>query len=741
MVSGSALANFVFALFFGSLFTVVAKHLRIPAIVPLLIAGIVLGPEVLGLINTDALGNGLNIIISLSVGIILFEGGLTLDPDGYKKTSRVIWKLLSIAVVITWLGTALIVRYLFDYSWEISLLAGSLIIVTGPTVISPLLKRISVNRKLSHILHWEGVLNDPIGVFVAVLCFEWISVDGHVMVPFGAFALRLAVGIVVGLIGGKLIEYVLLRDWVEEEQTNVFVLAAALLLFGLSDFIVHEAGILTVVIAGLVLGWERNTSQRLKQLVTFKSELTEMSIGLLFILLAANLELKNFVELGLAGVLLMLFVMFVIRPLGIFASTTNSDLNLREKLFLSWIAPRGVVAGSMASLFAFRLGELNFTEAPFLEAFTFTVIGVTIVLQGLSGGFVARLLGVREEKRGWLIVGSHEFSWQIARYLERKAGANCIIVDTNPDAVVAARKNGLTAIHGNALTEDFVDEEWFPGVANLLALTDNRDLNTVICDHWADYLDKHRLFRWSGIDDEMSDKGIAIWQSMSKPSEISQALLRKEMVLVEKDLADLDDFAEDEWMPLATVAKDEVIVTGAGLEAPPSGNLLLLHERVHHLPWYVQPDHVLSLEPADFRTVLSKALKPVCDGNPAINCAELLEDLLDREDSIPTILRNGVAVPHCRCTDIDEPVCVILRIQGGIDLNSHDGDLSRLFFVLVSAESKPEMHLLLLSEVAKIASDEVLVQEIVAAAGGEEVLVLLRSVLASGVGPAHSIRR
>ena len=287
-MGSDVLLTIALALFFGAGLFVLANHVAVPAIVPLLIGGILLGPEGIGLINTVVLGDMLRIIISICVAIVLFEGGLTLHPEGFRKASGVITKLLTVGVLATWLLTALAVYLIFGHSLELSLLAGSLIIVTGPTVITPLLKRLNVKEELDHILHWEGVMNDPIGVFIAVLCFEWISVDAAAINHLGTFGLRLGVGIVFGSICGKAVLWMLDRDWIPEEQTNIFVLATAIALFSISDIVAHESGILSVVIAGLVLGWQQEQTPRLKNLVQFKSELTEIAIGLLFVLLAAN---------------------------------------------------------------------------------------------------------------------------------------------------------------------------------------------------------------------------------------------------------------------------------------------------------------------------------------------------------------------------------------------------------------------------------------------------------------------
>ena len=198
-------STLVIALTTGATLLVTAQHLRIPAIVPLLLGGILLGPEVSGLIDPANLGNGLDLLVAGCVAIILFEGGLSFQRIGFEQAPKVIWRLLTIGVLITWLGTTVLIHFLFNYSLSFCLLASSLIIVTGPTVIHPLLRRIGVNERLHHILHWEGVLIDPIGVFIAVLCFEWFSAGSLTLSALEGFGLRLLVGMGTGLVGGYLL--------------------------------------------------------------------------------------------------------------------------------------------------------------------------------------------------------------------------------------------------------------------------------------------------------------------------------------------------------------------------------------------------------------------------------------------------------------------------------------------------------------------------------------------------------
>lgn len=721
------LSTIVLSIFGGVLLSVLARHMRIPAIAPLLLGGVLLGPEVFGVIDTKSLGEGLRLIISLSVATILFEGGLTLEFKGVKKVGGVILKMLTLGVLVTWLGTAFFTYYLFDFSISMSLLAGSLIIVTGPTVITPLLNRVKVKENLHHILHWEGVLIDPIGVFIAILCFEWHSVSSTPLEPLTHFGLRVVVGVVVGLIGGLGTYWLLKKDWIPEQQANIFVLAMALFLFGISDLFVHESGILTVVVAGFSLGWKKPT--QLRHIQKFKSELTEMAIAILFVLLSANLLLENFLELGIVGVILIALVMFVIRPLNVVVSTIGSTLSLREKLFLSWIAPRGVVSGSMASLFAIQLSRSGEANAAFLEAFTFSIIGITVLFQGLFSGVVARVLKVKAPpKQGWLIVGAHYFSRKIAKFIQLSIGSKCVLIDSNDDAVREAQKEGFTAVQGNATAIETIPDEVFTATGNILALTDNRALNQLICEKWSEHLSRDHLYRWSSKPDEEDNSramGTIIWQNLSNPSRIAYDLRNKEATLIRTKT----DRAASKILPgtVPLIAQQNGLTALNSFDWNSEGEALLYQQLSSNLPFYVHLDHIIDMETDSIGTLLETALEQACNIHPEIPYDETFKTLQTRQKNFPTLLGNGVSVPHTHCSALKEPVCLIVRNPQGIIMNG-DHEPSRLFFVTLSPAADPELHLILLADIAKIASDEELIERLFKTPEAEKVIDLLREV-------------
>ncbi len=718
------LLTIVLAVFFGVTLSIVARHLRFPAIAPLLIGGIILGPEVLGLIDSQSFGDGLRLIIALSVATILFEGGLTLNPKGFKRAGGVISRLLTVGVLITWLGTAAAIYFVFEFSIPLSILAGSLIIVTGPTVITPMLQRLKIKENLHQILHWEGVLIDPIGVFIAILCFEWLSIEGNLLQHFMLFSYRLAIGLAIGSAGGFITVWMIKRKWIPEDQVNIFVLAVALFLFAISDALVHEAGILTVVIAGLVLGWKKPGA--IKQVKQFKSELTEIAIGILFILLAANLDLNNFVELGWEGVILILIVLFLIRPLGILFSTVGSELTFSERTFLSWVAPRGVVAGSIASLFALQLNAKGNTDAAFLEAFTYSIIGVTIIVQGLLSGPVAGLLKVKAPpKQGWLIVGSHLFARRIADFISKKSNKICILIDTNVDSINEALVEGFHAYRGDALSTSVLSEELFNQIGNVIALTDNRDLNQLVCEKWSEFVESDHLYRWSppGAEPhgEISAKGIPIWTRLPKPTQVAYDLRQKEVSLALRKPKKL----HQTMIPLIAVDEGEFHLHS--FKDDIKGDVLLFKQVAYHLPLVIKKDHiVLNLEADTYGDFLKKVFTNVFRNNQVLTPELVLDKFKENEANPYFVLGNNVAVPHAFFDNIDEELCIIVQIPNGLKLSQEKDELSKLFFILLNPVNNPEIHLMMLADIAKVASDPELVNKLISAKQKREIIKLLK---------------
>ena len=470
--------NVGLALAVGMLAQALARHLRIPGIVLLLASGVVLGPDLLGIVHPDSLGEGLQMLVGFAVAVILFEGGMNLNLRRLRREALAIRRLVTWGALVTAVGGALAARLLLGWNWTLSVLFGTLVIVTGPTVINPLLRRIRVNPNVATVLEAEGVLVDAIGAIVAVVALEVaLSPSGQSLAMGGLHLLtRLGFGALLGTVTGLAVAALLRSEhWVPEGLGNVFTLAMALAVFQLSNSLLEESGIVTVTAAGLVVG---NVKTRvLSDLKEFKEQLTVLLIGMLFVLLAADVRLEEVRALGWAGAATVAVLMLVVRPLNIAVGTWGSGLPLRDKAFLSWLAPRGIVAAAVSSLFANELEHAGIAGGSQLRALVFLVIAVTVLVQGLSGGVVARLLGVRRpSNQGLVMLGASPLGLALGRLL-RLSETRVAFLDSNPQATRLAEEDGFRVFYGNALSEAVLLRADLDGRAAAVAVTPNEELN------------------------------------------------------------------------------------------------------------------------------------------------------------------------------------------------------------------------------------------------------------------------
>lgn len=396
---------------------VIATFLQVPGIVFLLPLGILLGPDGLGLIRPQELGVGLEVFVSVAVAVILFEGGLNLKVEELSQVSRSLRNLVTIGVGVTLLGAAGVAHYLGEFPWRIAFLYGSLVVVTGPTVITPILRRVRLQNTVNALLEGEGVLIDPIGAILSVVVLQVVlSGQTDLVSAVGQLALRLWVGISIGAVAGWLMGAFLRwsRQYMTVELRNSVVLALALAVFVLAQSLVSESGLMAVVIAGLVVRQTAGIEER--SVRQFHSQLVVLAISVLFILLTASLSLEAVFALGWGSLAVVGVLMLVVRPLNVWLCTWSSDLGWREKLFIAWMGPRGIVAASVASLFSLLLTERGITGGDALKAVVFLTIGMTVMIQGLTAARLARWLGL-EQGECTVIIGDHPLSRRLAQLL------------------------------------------------------------------------------------------------------------------------------------------------------------------------------------------------------------------------------------------------------------------------------------------------------------------------------------
>ena len=476
----------IFTVASGIASQVVAAYLQIPAIVFLLLFGILVGKDGLGLVHPNLLGSGLEVIVSLFVAPILFEGGLNLELRELGRVSGSIRNLVTIGTLITLIGGGMAAHWLGEFPWPIAFLYASLVVVTGPTVVGPLLKQVSVDRQVATLLEGEGVLIDPIGAILAVLVLNIVLNKGAA--PIGLFrdlVVRLGMGTTIGAVGGWLLGFSLKRaKFLSEELANLVVLAALWGMFGLAEVVRSESGLMATVVAGIVVGAAEIPELRLIR--RFKGQLTMLGVSVLFILLAADLSLASVVALGWGSILTVLSLMFLVRPLNILICTWNSQLNWRQKMFVSWVAPRGIVSASVSSLFAILLTQKGINGGDSIKALVFLTIIVTVLSQGLTARFVAQFLGITSNAAtGAVIVGSNPLSRLIGKIFKER-GESMVLIDTNEESCKQAEKEGLQAYKSSALDVNVLEEAGLESVGTFLAMTNNGEVNLVLAQRAAE---------------------------------------------------------------------------------------------------------------------------------------------------------------------------------------------------------------------------------------------------------------
>ncbi|WP_438968649.1 cation:proton antiporter [Nonlabens sp.] len=488
-----------------------AWRFKIPAILPLIIIGLLVGPfstlytedasKIIEPIWNGTIGlfpgDSLFYFVSLAISIILFEGGLTLKREEILNTGPVIGKLISVAVLITFIGGGVAAHYIFGLSWKIALLFSALIIVTGPTVITPILRNIPLKKDVSSILKWEGILIDPIGALFAVLVFEFISAGAggeFTIVALEEFGKIVLFGFTFGFSFAHALAFSIKKKLIPHYLLNVFTLAAVLGVFVLSDAFAHESGLLAVVVMGMVLG--NINLPNLKELLYFKESLSVLLISILFILLAANINMEDlYLIYRWETAALFAIIAFIIRPLGVFASSTNSGLKLNEKLFISWVGPRGIVAAGIASLFGSKLVSQGIEGAEYITPLVFMIVLGTVLLNATTARMFAKIVGVFLKKsNGIMIIGASKFSRLIADYLN-KNGRSVVLIDSNTNNVRTAKEQGLEAFTADIYSDAFSDNIEFNNIGYLMALTGNSQINEYAIESFGDRFGENGAFR------------------------------------------------------------------------------------------------------------------------------------------------------------------------------------------------------------------------------------------------------
>ena len=475
-----------------------AWRLRLPSILLLLVAGLVAGPMT-GWLQSDALfGKLLFPMVSLAVSVILYEGGMNLRYRELRKQKifGIFLRIGTIGAFVSWVISALAAHYIIGFRWPVASLLGAILVVTGPTVIGPMLRHLRLRGRVGSLLKWEGIVVDPLGAILALLVFTVVrssQLHNGLMDAINDFGQTLLVGIAFGCAAAAILVLALRRFWMPDSLHNPVSLMLMFASFAAANSVEDEAGLLAVTVMGIFLANQKWVS--IRHVIEFKETLTVLLISCLFVILAARLKPDDLRGLGWESVLFVGVMLFVARPASIFAATIGTSLPWRERVFLAWMAPRGIVAAAVASVFALNLVAEGYPRAIELVPVTFLVVFVTVLVYGLSAGPLARRLGlVQENPQGILFIGAHAWARDIADAL-RSEGCVVLLIDTVWENICQARMAGLPCIHGSALAERTREEVDFSGLGRLLAITSNDEVNALACGRYLDDFGRQEVFQ------------------------------------------------------------------------------------------------------------------------------------------------------------------------------------------------------------------------------------------------------
>jgi len=489
----------------------IAWKIRFPAILPLIVVGLCVGPisEILfdgyKIINPDHIfqGNFLFDVISLCVGIILFEGGLTLKFSEIKELRSNIIALLIVGFLLTLVGGTLAAHFILGIDLKLSLLFGALVIVSGPTVIKPILRNVHANHNIHTILKWESVLIDPLGAFTAVLVFELIDLGPLRISMETIYTLGLIIlsGSLIGLVMAHLTIQIIKKNLVPEYLMNVVILGIVILTFALAELFFHESGLLAVTIQGIAIA--NSKLKKVKTILSFKKDITIILISVLFILLSARINAADFHYIRGGSFLVLLALIYIIRPIIVFISNSNTVVSFKEKVFLSWISPRGIVSAGVASIFSLKLmanealmaDPIFATQVRSILPLTFFIIIGTVVLQGTTAKYFAKWLGVvKHKEKGIVIMGANEVGIFMAKILMFHQ-IPVLISDTSEAGIREAKLSQIQTYEGSILLDSTIEEVDLSSYSQLMCVTNNTELNLLSCKYLTEEFGENNCYR------------------------------------------------------------------------------------------------------------------------------------------------------------------------------------------------------------------------------------------------------
>ena len=451
-------------------------------------------------------------------------------------------------------------------------------------MIGPILRNVKPNQNINTILKWEGILIDPIGALIAVLVFGFVKTSNpnaeYTLAAFKGFFITISTGVFIGAIAAFFLYFLLRKNRIAFYLRNVVALAIVILAFSLSELLMHESGLIVVTVMGIILA--NLKLEEIKNVFSFKEDISLILVSVLFILLSSRIEMAQISKLGYEALFLFLVVTLVIRPLAVFSSTINSDLSLKEKFFIAWIGPRGIVAAAVTSLFSLELlrderyeGTGYLEDAQMLLPLVFMIIVGTVVIQGSTAKWMAKWLKVeREDPQGILFIGAHEGSRAIAKFLQQRSIA-VLLADTSTINISECRSIGLPVFDGNILRDYALEDLDLTNIGKLFAVTPNTEINSLACKKFRKDFGEDSVFRLiSKREVEITDldkpknllfNGVADYNALLQTIRKNPPIKEEEV----NSLAELEDFLaekKNEIIPICILAANKKVHIISGFD-------------------------------------------------------------------------------------------------------------------------------------------------------------------------------
>ena len=723
-----------------------AWRIRVPSILLLLIFGFIAGP-VTGLLPPEQLqGDWLFAFVSLSIGIILFEGGLSLRISELREVGKAVLNLITVGVLVTWVLAGVAAYYVAGFNLGLSIQVGAILTVTGPTVVIPLLRHVRPTGRVGAVAKWEGITIDPVGAILAVLVLETILVLNQAPTAVGEVSgfgdaalhalegllLTISISVGISVIAAAFLVLILYRRLVPDYLQSSVALMIVVGTFALSNVLQEESGLLEVTLMGIIMANQKYVPVR--RITEFKEDLQVLLIACLFILLSARLDLDvlNYFD-GYAFAFLGVLI-FVIRPIAVFLSSFGTRLTWKEKTLLAWLAPRGIVAAAVASLFAFRLEEVYGSAAvDSVVPIVFLVIVGTVAVYGLTISPLARYLGLADPNpQGVLFLGAYLWTQRAAMAL-RDLGFKVLLIDANTKNIEQAKENDLEAETADALSEAVIDELNLSGIGRFLALTPNDEVNALAALHFTEVFENNEVYQLAARPESQRDRRGELPEHLRGRPLFGESTTHTSLSNRFHDGGEVRTFALTEDMPYEALRaryNDDLVLLFVA-----RGMSLLVHAEENQIApqpgdtvIVMLPSFVKERDLADaafFEDLVAHAFVVDLDDEATygeivrqasilfaqrlpIAADRLAKGLIESMRYGGALISQGVALPHYRIPRISQPELVLVRCKRGTHIEAEqDGEalfdptepIYALIF-LVSPEDNPGQHLRTLAHLA-----------------------------------------